>query len=169
MKYFTLLYLFSRTALPSQSQLNVVIGHLSDSSKTFQKCSSSCILVVSGLQSSKYSHKLVKSAIGKIKIGKIKDRKTKRQKTMKRQLSSNKLCSSVGGGKPNWTMILDSCRAELVLLETDGIRINGKVFKIHIASVMGDTVAKNEMCGMRGVGAYNNCSVCRADVWAFLS
>ena len=66
-------------------------------------------------------------------------------------------------------MILDSCRAELLLLETEGIRINGKVFKIHIASVMGDTVAKNEMCGMRGVGAYNNCSVYRADVWTFLS
>ena len=96
-------------------------------------------------------------------MGKIKDRKNKRQK-IKRQLSSNKLYSSVGGEKPNWTMILDSCRAELLLLETEGIRINDKVFKIHVASIMGDTVAKNEMCGMRGVGAYNNCSVCRADV-----
>ena len=71
---------------------------------------------------------------------------------------------SAGGRKPNWNAIFDALRHELEYLSETGISVSGKVFKIQILSLMADTVAKNSLLGMAGVGATSGCSHCRIEV-----
>lgn len=45
-----------------------------------------------------------------------------------------------------------------------GIKVNGVLFVPRCVTLMADTVAKNSMIGLRGVGARSNCHICRAVV-----
>ena len=45
-----------------------------------------------------------------------------------------------------------------------GFEHRGVNFRIRIGYLMADTVAKNDLMGMKGVGARNGCSHCRIEV-----
>ena len=76
----------------------------------------------------------------------------------------NFFCYSAGEAKPDWQLILSALDAELRLLSGVGFEHRGVTFKVRIGYLMADTVAKNDLMGMKGVGARNGCSHCRIEV-----
>ena len=71
---------------------------------------------------------------------------------------------SVGEGKADWDLILSELEPEISRLTTTGFEYNGVIFKVKIVSLMADTVAKNSLLGMMGVGTFFGCSHCRVQV-----
>ena len=71
---------------------------------------------------------------------------------------------SVGEGKADWHLILSELEPEISRLTNNGFEYNGVLFKVKIVTLMADTVAKNSLLGMMGVGAFFGCSHCRVQV-----